>query len=279
MRQKIGFIIICYYTPLLRFRRLIRAMGRRSIVVIDNAENEDQRIQNLSNKRGYKYPPNVLFLTGSENLGYATSVNIGLKYLFKSDIDWAIIVNDDIRCTKKSVDTFCKSLANKTPGVVGIYPGFIEPNRFSTFTQGKNFLDNLENHKQIDYVSGSFWAIHKDVCLICGDLFEPYFMYYEEVDYCLKVKKYGFPVFLMKKNGIYHDETSVSSKSTYFHDYYLARNHLLFIERNAPFQIKLRELLRLPKTYWQHYSREEEGALAGIKDYIFRRFGNAKKHI
>ena len=61
------------------------------------------------------------------------------------------------------------------------------------------------------------------------------------------------------------------------HPYYLARNHLLFVSRQAPLRVKLYEAFRFPKTLSEHIMRHESGALRGIKDYVFRRFGSSTK--
>lgn len=277
MRQKVGFILVCYYTPLYRFKRLINAFGKRQVIVVDNTENESYRLLNLYRKRSQKPPKNVMFLTGTENLGYAISVNIGLKKLISEGADWSVMVNDDVICAKEDIDRFIADLVRKPPGVVGIYPGFLDQKRYTTILNADK--SQSTDRRTPDYLSGSFWAIHKNVVYVTGYLHEPYFMYYEEVDYCLQAKQYGFPLQLIDARGITHQDAVSPDRSTYFHSYYLARNHLLFVERHAPMEVKLHELLRLPKTYSEHYAREEEGALVGIRDYIMRRFGNAKKHL
>jgi len=55
--------------------------------------------------------------------------------------------------------------------------------------------------------------------------------------------------------------------------YYMARNHLLFLERFSSPKIKLRELIRMPKTIYEAKSRKYE--LLGIRDYFLRRLGKS----
>jgi hypothetical protein len=78
---------------------------------------------------------------------------------------------------------------------------------------------------------------------------------------------------------IIHYETSEGAKLVHpeggtdlTKNYYLARNHLLFVERNAPFSVQLRETLRLPKTLWEHFKKGDRSALKGIKDYLLRKY-------
>ena len=74
-----------------------------------------------------------------------------------------------------------------------------------------------------------------------------------------------------------HKESKSLGQGSYLHQYYLARNHLLFVERIAPIRVKMYEVIRFPKTITEHLTRHEHGAIAGIADYFIRRFGKTRK--
>ena len=86
----------------------------------------------------------------------------------------------------------------------------------------------------------------------------------------------GFWILQLSLDGVTHVDTASLGKGSYLHQYYLARNHFLFVERLAPFSVKLHELVRLPKTVWEHIVRHEQGALHGVRDYLLRRFGQKR---
>ena len=91
-------------------------------------------------------------------------------------------------------------------------------------------------------------AIHKRVIEKIGYFYEPYFMYYEDADLCVRAKNAGFPLKKLNGAGIEHSDRPVWGKGSRIHEYYLARNHLWFVWRLAPWNVKLYELIRLPKT-------------------------------
>ncbi|MFZ5845239.1 MAG: glycosyltransferase family 2 protein, partial [Patescibacteria group bacterium] len=156
-----------------------------------------------------------------------------------------------------------KILKDSQPGIVGPFAGSLNPRRWTTIVPSK----------RADYISGSCIGIHREVIEKVGYFYEPYFLYYEEVDLCLRAKKQGFLLRWLPIKEISHEESVSLGKGSFLHQYYLSRNHLLFVERQAPFRVKLYEFLRLPKTIYEHYVRKEWGALAGIIDYFLRRFG------
>lgn len=100
----------------------------------------------------------------------------------------------------------------------------------------------------VDYVSGACMAIHKNVIAVTGYFYAPYFMYYEDIDFCVRAKRFRVRLKELTIAGIKHAELSVWKKGSRIHEYFLARNHLWFVWRLAPIGIKFYELIRLPKT-------------------------------
>jgi GT2 family glycosyltransferase len=96
-------------------------------------------------------------------------------------------------------------------------------------------------------------------------------MYYEDADYSVRAKESGFPLFHAPVLGILH--RSVRSRPTRVMEYYLARNHLLFVKRLAPRTVQWYEMLRMPKIILEHIMKKEYEALMGVKDYIIGSFG------
>lgn len=213
--------------------------------------------------------PAVEIDNSSKNLGYGGGANVGMRGAFSQGADWVVILNQDIAMTKEAVRELCTKLKQLPPGIAGPFSGSLDPKRWTTILPARG--------KTIDYISGACIAIHRTVIELVGYFYEPYFMYYEDVDLCVRAKRAEFQLTQIPILGIRHTETTSLGKGSYLHQYYLARNHLLFVERNAPLAVRVREILRLPKTLWEHYHRGEQGAKTGIKDYVFRKFGAIRK--
>ncbi len=208
-KTNIWFIIVTY-RPRDQFGKLLGGLRGMPLAVVDNTE---------------------------KNLGYGRGANVGMKKAFDAGAKWAIVCNQDIELTRAGVLKFAKELERCEPGVVGPEAGSLDPKRWTTI---------LPNNKNIDYISGSFIAIHRDVWEATGGFFEPYFMYYEDGDLCVRARRAGFELQQINIEGFRHESHTSRVK-----EYYLARNHLLFVWRLAPIRVKLYELIRLPKTIWE----------------------------
>lgn len=174
------------------------------------------------------------------NRGYGAGANIGIKEALDKGAEWVVICNQDIVLTKKDIGKLKKTLHDSNPRIVGPEAGSFDKKRWST---------KLTAGGSIDYISGSCMAIHKKVIEKIGYFYEPYFLYYEDADFSVLAKKAGFPLRHVALSGYKHDHNSASGRMK---EYYLARNHLLFVLRNAPWSVKLYELLRLPKTLLEY---------------------------
>jgi len=209
-KQCLWFIIVTYKPETVVLRRLSAAIQGWPIEVVDNTE---------------------------KNLGYGGGANEGMRKAFDAGARWVIVLNQDVLLTKKGITKFCTTLLKSEPGIVGPEVGSLDPKRWTTILPG---------NKKIDYISGAIMAIHRDVYERIGGFYEPYVMYYEDVDFSVRAKKAGFELRQMEIDGFRHESHESKQK-----EYYLARNHLLFVWRLAPLSVKLYELIRLPKTIWE----------------------------
>lgn len=236
MNQKaIWFVIVIYKPDKEVLRRLITAIHEWPTEIVDNTD---------------------------RNLGFGGGANVGMKKAFDAGGEWVVVCNQDIELTRAGVLKFTKELQECDPGIIGPEAGELDPKRWTTILSSTASRPGLEagrmdsltkrgnDKKKIGddnllYVSGSLMAIHRDVWEATGGFYEPYFMYYEDIDYCLRAKKAGFPLCQITVDGFKH--------TAHEDEYYLARNHLLFVLRNAPIGVKLYEFIRLPKTLLEFF--------------------------
>lgn len=251
MKSHVYFVILTYFSNNKTIERLVTLLSPWPVVVVDNTPGGSH----LQFSR-------AILIETKKNIGYTGGMNKGIRTCMNRGAQWIIVVNDDMVLTKKGVASFIQALAHLPPGVAGIEGGILDKKRWTTI------LSSAIIHPE--YISGSFMAIHRNVLDRVGLLYEPYFIYYEDVELCVRAKRVGFPIYFIPSIGIRHTEVGHERRH---HSCYLSRNHLLFVERNAPAAVKLREYLRLPKTLWEHWHNGDVEGLHGIKDYFLRRFG------
>jgi hypothetical protein len=62
-----------------------------------------------------------------------------------------------------------------------------------------------ETSREVDQVMGSMFVIRRELIESIGILDTDFFMYYEEVDYCLRAKRAGFKVFYEAGATVFHE--------------------------------------------------------------------------
>ena len=231
----------------------MRNLVDHQVVVVDNTPDSPRK----------KYVSTDIVFT-SENLGYTGGMNRGMEFCFRRGAEWVILVNDDLNLSSGSASQFVAKLKKIPHGVAGPFRGRLDPGRWTSVYP--------VNSGTFDYLSGSFMAIHKNVIKRVGYFWEPYFIYYEDVELCQRAKRAGFPLVYIPLKATHVDTTTIQ-RGSLAHEYYLARNHLLFVERNAPAMVKVHEFLRLLKTFYEHRDRGNPGGEQVVRDYMLRRFG------
>lgn len=188
--MKIAFIIVLYKTPQKEVDRL------------------HDEIKNLSLK-DYK----LYFIDNiKNNHGYAAGVNTGISRGLKDEVDIFVMANPDISlynlrgCMWLDVTRHFDigGLAMKQ-GRSAYYGGKIDPWQLSG---GMIREKPSSRFAGTDFVSGSLMIIKREVVEKIGLFDESYFMYYEDVDYCIRAKSAGFKVGIDSQATYEHFEQS-----------------------------------------------------------------------
>lgn len=257
------FIIPVFHPDMQVLSKLVETLKGYKVVLVNNDVKTSLRFQG-------EY---ITIINNYTNLGFGGGVNCGLISAYEHGAQWMTILNQDLTVTKQAISDMDTRLSNMKPAIVGPFGGIFDKKRWTTIVnETKN-----SNEEHPEYISGSCVSIHREVISKIGYFYEPYFMYYEDADYSVRACKAGFPILSIPRLGITHHHAAIVGVGSDAHQYYLARNHMLFVERCAPIGVKLYEFIRMPKTLSEHKRNNERGALEGIRDYGIRTFGAYKK--
>lgn len=262
------WLVFVVYRPDTEAIRTIQNMARvYPTVVVDNSDTKTLPLHllELTKRRAY-----IHYIKTNENEGYGGGANVGLRFCFGEGATWGVVFNQDITVTPAAIRSLGAVIGGLPPAVAGPWVGSLDPNRWTTILPATKAYGR--------YVSGACMAIHRDVVRRIGYFYEPYFLYYEDVDYSVRAKRGGFPMKHVAIAGFTH-KVSATTEEESLRTYYLSRNHLLFVKRWAPMWVKLREFVRLPKTMLEHINQGEDQATEGIRDYLLGRFGPKKGSI
>lgn len=247
-------------------------------MVIDN-HSTDRTVEIV--KQQFKKVEVVLL---PKNSGYAGGNNIGIEKALAQGADYVLILNPDTVLEKGVIEKLVRAAKERMgKGVFGpqilcedkkhIWSagGALDTKRYTAqlvdFQKDAGSKKSMQEH---DFISGTCMLLPQKLLQTGLRFREQYFLYYEDVEFCLRARMRGFPSIIVPSASIVHSETSQTFP---LKNYYLARNHLLFVERNAPLPVKLREFIRLPKTIFEHTQTGDAHAKEGIRDYFLRRFG------
>jgi GT2 family glycosyltransferase len=165
------------------------------------------------------------------NLGYGHACNTGAEHAIGLGADVLFFLNPDTRVDVETVMSCADFLAmHRAVGVAGplqVEYGHVEPKRFNRWTRRAvrcAAAHPLDHHRyapfadsefarwrrarpadvNVSYVNGAGLAIRTDVVMRCGGFDPVYFMYFEDVDLCRKVRSRGYEVVLLPNLEMEH---------------------------------------------------------------------------
>lgn len=270
MRIKIILVHYGQLKPTIKLLDQLKEFGLiSSTVVVNNSKNPVvQKLKKIFKK--------ISLINNHKNLGYAKAINKVIKNIInkknnRDKTDYILILNNNLQFKNNIIpELIAYSKNNKTDLVC---PKILDEKGRIWFTGGeidkKRFTAGHTPGK-LDYLPGCCLLIKGEVFRRIGLFDEKYFLYYEDVDFCHRAKKAGFKLGLAQDLVVIH-HTNKTLYQKKIMEYYLARNHLIFVKKLAPLRVKIRELIRLPKTLFDHWQKKEFEAIKGIKDALFKK--------
>jgi GT2 family glycosyltransferase len=194
--------------------------------------------------------PHIKLIRSEINLGFAGGNNLGIK---AAKGDYLFLVNNDTEFTEGLIDQLLSTmLADEKIGMVSPkiryffepdtlqYVGFTPMNYF---TASNRCLGQFEkDNGQYDHLTGKTGYAHGAAMLVskkamdkAGLMAENFFLYYEEMDWCEQFKAAGYQIWVDMHALIYHKESMSVGKKSALKEFFMNRNRILFIRRNADY--------------------------------------------
>ena len=223
----------------------LQAMAHPSldILVIDNGSG-DNSAEHLKNE----LPLDVALLSLPENVGFAAGCNVGLRQAVDQSYTYALLINNDAFAEPEMLNELLKEIA---PDIALLSPKiFYAANRERLwFAGGQMHPHTLDLRKTgRGELDGSAWQISRDVdyllgtCLLVnlkavekeGFFDETFFMYFEDLDWSLRLRQAGMRLRLVAQAHLYHAvAVSGGGLESPRRRYLLARSGVIFWRRHA----------------------------------------------
>ncbi len=244
------------------------------IIVVDNASTDD------SVARIRQAYPEILMLESRENLGFAGGNNIGIRYALAHDADYVWLLNNDTKPAPEAISALVeRALSNKRIGAVGSICYFADaPSRVQAWAGGRVKLwigyagITTVPHKDewFQYLNGTSLLIARKALEDVGVLDEGFFMYCEDAELCLRLRKNGWHLAAAPNSHVLHKVNASTGGNKLIIDRHLTASVLRMLHLHSPIPILAswlfvtvrvgRRLLRL------EFSRCKSVRM-GIRDY------------
>jgi GT2 family glycosyltransferase len=211
------------------------------IVVIDNAST-DGTVEHLK-----EHFPHLTLLVNSVNTGGSGGFTRGLQYAFEQEgYDYYWLLDNDVVVSKDSLKHLVSTLeknrdiavagsqmcqldnpevTNEIGAYVNFHRGHLVLNRH--LTRKRN---NLTGIYDVDYVAAASMLVRSDVAKKAG-LWEDFFIHFDDVDWCLRIKKAGHRIVGVADSVIWH--LSAAEKPITWQHYYDVRNMLYLLNTHT----------------------------------------------
>ncbi len=217
--------ILINYNGFLDTKNCVKSLLNQSnklykIIIVDNCS-PDNSYDDLVKE--YDKVEEVIVLKSEKNAGFSYGNNFGMKYALDNfDFDFFMLINNDTISDKEVNKEFIDYYNNKFNEKLGILTGkiyyYYDKNLIwsaggyvnRTRALGKHFgmdemdLGQYDGEKEIDFATGCLWFFHKNLVNEIGFMPEEYFMYFEDVDYCLNLKNKGGKIIYLPQVKIWH---------------------------------------------------------------------------
>lgn len=211
------------------FKKFDKNLIFEIIVVSNDGESINDEIKEYSSR--------IKIINCAENKGFGAANNLGSK---KANGELLFFLNPDTKMLSENISEIIKGFSDNNVGIIGL--GLVTPekniqkwsagNEVNLFSVIKNNLfftkDRIieeELKKEVSWVSGAAFIIKNSFFSELSGFDEDYFMYFEDVDLCQRVKIVGKKVIFDPSFKVLHyGGGSFSDKKAQKKEYYLSQD-------------------------------------------------------
>ncbi|MGI0148937.1 MAG: glycosyltransferase family 2 protein [Thermoplasmata archaeon] len=215
-----------------------------ALVVVDNAST-DGSVARLAQRY-----PTVRTIALQWNRGYPGGCNAAIDFALREEAQYVLLANNDILFAPDAIERLV-STAETDPRIGIVVPRIYysdHPRRLWAAGSTISPVTGLTSHRGMDCEEAEFppapAPVDVDMCTGCcmlvktsiirevGRMRAEFFLYYDETDWCWRIRRAGFRIVLDDRSHIWHKVSKTVGVSSPIFWYYLTRNHILFVHLN-----------------------------------------------
>lgn len=208
------------------------------VIVVDNASTDKSPDFVRENY------PQIILLENETNTGGSGGFDRGIRYAIQKEYSYVVLLDNDILLEENTILNLYKYIiANPKVGAVGSKictmdnPDILqEMGSFIDFEDKFNMRLSYKSHKDnsslpeivvCDYVPACCMITTKEVLKEVGSFNTEHFIYWDDMDWCTRVKKANYEIHAINSSRVFHKLGSANHTNT-FGVYYLERNRIMF---------------------------------------------------
>ncbi len=250
------------------------AYPRLRLIVVDNGSTDDSvvRIQAAH--------PDVSLLQTGSNLGFAGGNNVGLRYAMSHGADYVWLLNNDTKPDRDSLSALvAKAGEDKTIGAVGSICYYAaSPARVEAWAGARvnlwiGYGRNSTEPREDDWfhsLNGTSMLISCAALKDAGLLDEGFFLYWEDTEFCLRLRKRGWRIAAAPNSKVLHKVNASTGGNKIVLDRLQTASGLRLLRLHSPVP-HLASLLFLSVRFARRIARLEfarcKSVWSGIQDY------------
>ncbi|MEM2990371.1 MAG: glycosyltransferase family 2 protein [Halobacteria archaeon] len=214
------------------------------IVVVDNGS-DDGSVEALKARF-----PALEVLVNSENLGYAAGNNVGIRFALQQGAEYVLILNNDTVVDQYLLTRLIEvGETNPQAGMLapkiylygdkhriasaGSKKRWFPPGRISIIGLGREDSMVYDREQEVEYASGCAMLVNRKVFEEVG-MFDPtYFVYWEDYDFCKRVRKHGYKIIYVPTARMWHKVSTSTQGDSWVKWYHIAKSTVHFYRKNV----------------------------------------------
>lgn len=244
MKQAVVAIIVVNWNLKEKTADCLRSLQQvetpHQVVVVDNGSTDNSAeylIQQF---------PHVTFLVLPKNVGFGAACNMAIRQVLnEQNCDYVFLLNNDATVHAQTLDKMLQA-ARQQPeaGILG--PKIYYSQRHDVLWyagarcrrgvlaaadtgRGQVDVGQFDTRQEVDFVFGAAMLIHHSVFAEIG-FFDPrFFLYLEDMDFCLRAQKAGFRLLFVPNAIVWHYGSASTDRNVTFRKHHQARSTVLFL--------------------------------------------------
>lgn len=199
----------------------------------------------------------LTILHSKRNLGFAGGNELGMK---KARGEYFFLINNDTEVHQSFVEPIVQCFSSRPNlGMLSVLLRFYDTRliqfagatplskltlRNRSYGWGEKDATPFTGYREVGNIHGAALIVPQKLYKKLGGMWQPFFLYYEEYDWCAKFKEAGYEIGFLGDVEILHKESASVGQMSPLKVEYMFRNRILFARRRSTY-LKLITVLYL----------------------------------